>query len=184
MDIEDILKWVGEKYGWIALVSVALISILVEFSKIPIKALTKKIPNERARKLANKSIIFLSFGFAFLIEWLEGKYLPKYTTYNPAMAIIEGAFSNLIYALSEGIITKSKAKESVGSLDLDKVQTAEDMVAIVKASSNVYNNTPQKSETEPSETATEKEAKSDNQSGDFDEIVESAKKKFESIYKK
>ena len=174
MDIEDILKWVGEKYGWIALVSVALISILVEFSKIPIKALTKKIPNERVRKLANKSIIFLSFGFAFLIEWIGGKFLPKYTAYNPAMAIIEGAFSNLIYALSEGIITKSKAKEAVGSLDLGKVQSAEDMVAIVKASSNVCNN-------EPSEEDKDTTNKTDNS---FSEIVESAKKTFDSICKK
>ena len=111
MSIQDLFNWTSENYGWVTLVMVALISGLVELLKIPFKKLTSKIKNEKVRKLANKFIILLAFGIAFGLRYAGSILLPKFIEFTPAISLIEGAFSNLVYALAEGIITPSKAKE-------------------------------------------------------------------------
>lgn len=111
MDCDDIVKFIVENYGWIAMIMTALITGLIQLIKIPIKKLTSKIASEKMRKLANKSIIVLSFALAFLVEYLGHLCLPKYIPFSSATALVEGAFSNILYLLGEGIITKPQAKQ-------------------------------------------------------------------------
>jgi len=135
MTIEQLFEWIATKYGWISLIMVAIISVLVEAIKIPIKMLTSKIKNEKLRKLANKSIILLTFGLAFLIEYLGGLIAPAVTSFNPTMALVEGCLSNLVYALGEGIITTTKAKEiadKVAEVSDDGTITANEAADVAK----------------------------------------------------
>lgn len=110
MNIEEFAFWLINNYGWITLIMVGLVAGLVEILKLPYKKLTSKISNERIRKLANKFIILFSFGIAFLIRYLGSIWLSQFITFEPVLALCEGSFANIIYALSEGIISNSSVK--------------------------------------------------------------------------
>jgi uncharacterized membrane protein len=127
MGYEDLAKYIIENYGWISIVMVIIDAILVELVKIPVKMLTKKIENERMRKLANKSIILISFGLAFLINFLAALWFPDYVAYSSKFAMAEGALANVFYLLGEGVITLPQAKElAKGADSIAKSNTKED----------------------------------------------------------
>ena len=66
----------------IILIMTTLVFVIIALLKKPIKALTKKIQNEKLRKLANKSIILLAFGLAVGLWFLANKIAPAYITVN------------------------------------------------------------------------------------------------------
>lgn len=84
--------------------------------KKPIKKLTAKISNERLRKLANKSIIVLSFLLSVGIWALLNYLLPTYFDFNIAEILLSGAFPVVVYALVDGVITKEKAINVVSTI--------------------------------------------------------------------
>lgn len=109
MSVAEFSQWFVSEYGWIAVIMVGVVTGLVEVLKIPIKKLTAKITNEKLRKLANKSIIILTFGLSFLLDYLGSVVLPQYMTFTPTISFVEGAVSNLVYALAEGLISVKDA---------------------------------------------------------------------------
>jgi len=139
MTIEELFKWIATEYGWISLIMVAIISALTELVKIPIKMLTSKIKNDKLRKLANKSIILMTFAIAFLIEYLGSVVAPQLTTFNSTMALIEGSLANLIYAIGEGLISSSKVKataETIKSVSSDGTMDSSDLAKVVQTATD------------------------------------------------
>jgi hypothetical protein len=126
MDYGDIAKYIVENFGWIVLVMTVLVCGLMELVKWPVKKLTAKIQNERIRKLANKSIILLSFGLAFLLEYVAHAIIPQYVSFSSAAALAEGAFANVLYLLGEGVITPEKAKAVVTQIKPIDSEASED----------------------------------------------------------
>lgn len=62
----------NEYFVWCAMA--VIIFLVTQVLKLPIKAATKHIKNERARKIANATILLIPFGLGVLAEFL-------YTTY-------------------------------------------------------------------------------------------------------
>ena len=83
------------------------------FVKKPIKKLTKKIPNEKLRKLANKVFILFAFGLAFLGWFILNKISIYYFPYDEIKVLLTGAFSIVIYAFGDGIVNEKTAKDLV-----------------------------------------------------------------------
>jgi hypothetical protein len=109
MSVAEFSQWFVSEYGWIAVIMVGVVTGLVEVLKIPIKKMTAKIRNEKLRKLANKSIIVLTFGLSFLLDYLGSVVLPQFINFTPTISFVEGAVSNLVYALAEGLISVKDA---------------------------------------------------------------------------
>jgi hypothetical protein len=84
--------------------------------KKPIKKLTAKIPNERVRKLANKTFVILAFVFSGL-SWISLHFIaPSYFAINTVQILLTGAFAVVLYALADGVVTKSKAQQIVETI--------------------------------------------------------------------
>ena len=119
--IKEILIYLLENYNlyvFVALIiSMSLIIIVLNLLKKPIKKLTSKIKDERLRKLANKSIILLSFGLSALGWVILNLILPNYFEINMVLILLDGAFPVVIYALQDGVITKDKALSLVETLE-------------------------------------------------------------------
>lgn len=140
MDAGDIVKFIADNYGWIYAVMSVVLSLLTEGIKLPIKKLTSKIKNEKARKATNKVIILIGFGMAFLIDYLCSLWFPAYVDFSSVRSVMVGCFSNTLYALLEGLITTSQAKTAAAATknataSLDKGDTA-DAVAKAKEAYN------------------------------------------------
>lgn len=134
MSVAEFSQWFVSEYGWIAVIMVGVVTGLVEVLKIPIKKLTAKITNEKLRKLANKSIIILTFGLSFLLDYLGSVVLPQYMTFTPTISFVEGAVSNLVYALAEGLISVKDATtiaEKVKKTASDGKVTADEAKSVV-----------------------------------------------------
>jgi hypothetical protein len=115
MNAGDIVTFIAEHYGWIYAVMSVILSLITEGIKIPIKMLTSKIKNDTARKATNKVIILIAFGLAFLIDYLASIWFPDYVVFSSVKSIMVGCFSNTLYALVEGLITKADAKTAVNA---------------------------------------------------------------------
>ncbi len=134
MSVAEFSQWFVSEYGWIAVIMVGVVTGLVEILKIPIKKLTVKIKNEKLRKLANKSIIVLTFGLSFLLDYLGSVVLPQYMTFTPTISFVEGAVSNLVYALTEGLISVKDATTIAGKVKdtaSDRKVTADEAKSVV-----------------------------------------------------
>lgn len=161
-DIQSIFDYIASNYGWISLIMVALTSAIVELLKIPYKKLTAKIKNERIRKLANKFIIILGFGISFGLRYLGSIWLSKYISFDANLAFVEGAFSNVLYAIGEGIITSDKAK----SIATDITTAASDGIVSTSEASDIVSKITDTGE----DTETAAKAKKE-----FDEIISKTK---------
>ena len=98
--------------GVIVSLTIGLLSLI----KKPIKKLTSKIENAKLRKLANKMFIIFAFIISTLI-WVS-LYLcaPIYFPLDSVEILLSGAFSIVIYAFGDGIITKSAAQQLVETI--------------------------------------------------------------------
>lgn len=95
--------------GVIISLTVGLLSVI----KKPIKKLTGKIPNEKLRKLANKMFIIFAFALSALAWFALRVISPVYFSFELLEVLLTGAFSIVLYALGEGIITRTTAKDLV-----------------------------------------------------------------------
>jgi amino acid transporter len=121
---------------------VALITCVLNLLKKPIKAVTKKIENEKLRKFANKVIILLSFGLSVLLWYLLNLVLPNYFGFEFASIMITGALPVVVYALGDGIITKSQAKflaDTVIEIVEDKKVTEQEQKQVVNKLDDLLN---------------------------------------------
>lgn len=112
----EIFRFLIENYGWVYAIMVALIVGILELVKIPYKHFTKKIKNEVVRKLLNKVIILLSFVISFLLYYFGHIILPKYINCDTITILTSAMFSNVIYALGDGVINRNKAKQLVNAI--------------------------------------------------------------------
>lgn len=121
---------------------VALITCVLNLLKKPIKAVTKKIENEKLRKFANKVIILLSFGLSVLLWYLLNLVLPNYFGFEFTSIMITGALPVVVYALGDGIITKSQAKllaDTVIEIVEDKKVTKQEQKQVVNKLDDLLN---------------------------------------------
>lgn len=121
--IIEIFNFLINNYGWVYTIMVALIVGILELIKLPYKHFTKKIKNEVVRKLLNKVIILFSFVISFLLYYFGHIILPKYISCDTVAILGSAMFSNVIYALGDGVINGNSAKKLVNAvveLDSDK----------------------------------------------------------------
>lgn len=97
-------------------VIIALTNTLLMFLKKPIKLLTCKIKNNKARKLANKVLILIAFGISAGAWYVLNKVSNYYFPFDEIKVLLTGAFSTVIYALGDGVVTKSQANELVENI--------------------------------------------------------------------
>ncbi len=120
---KDIFVFIINNYGWVYAIMVALIVGVLELIKLPYKKLTKKVKSEVVRKLLNKVIILFSFVVSFTLYYVGNIILPKYISCDTITIIGSALFSNVIYALGDGVINGNKAKKLVNviqEIDVDK----------------------------------------------------------------
>lgn len=118
--MRQILTYLTSNY---ALYLVITMGVIVSFTigilsliKKPIKKLTAKIPNEKARKLANKMFILFAFAISALSWAILSLIAPSYFPLEALEVLLTGAFSIVIYAFGDGILTKSQAKQLVETI--------------------------------------------------------------------
>ena len=115
--IEGILNYLIANYAWYLVVMMTLIiaitNTLLMFVKKPIKCLTSKIKNEQLRKFANKIFIVFAFAFSAAAWWGLSFVSAKYFPFETINVLLTGAFSIVIYALGDGVVTKSQAARLV-----------------------------------------------------------------------
>ncbi len=124
--LQQMLTYLTSNY---ALYLVVTMSIIVSFTicvltfiKKPIKTLTSKITNEKLRKFANKIFIVMAFTISFVAWFALNKFFPQYFNLEAVQVLLTGAFSIVVYALGDGIVTKSQAAQLVDAI----VEVAED----------------------------------------------------------
>jgi dolichyl-phosphate-mannose--protein O-mannosyl transferase len=129
--IRQILTYLVNNYALYLVITMGVIvSItigILTLIKKPIKKLTRKISDERLRKLANKMFIAFAFLFSLIIWWLLNVCAPTYFAVDGIQVLLTGAFSIVIYALGDGVITKSSAQkiiESITDVAEDNKETA------------------------------------------------------------
>ena len=93
--------------------------------KKPIKKITAKITNEQLRKLANKVFIAFAFSISFGAWAILHCVAPAYFDIEAVEILLTGALAVVLYALGDGVITKSKAQQLVEKI----TEVAEDKKA-------------------------------------------------------
>lgn len=114
-------------------VIISLTIVILTLIKKPVKKLTCKIKNEKLRHLANKPFIFVAFGLSALAWFVLNKISAFYFPFEAVNVFLTGALSIVVYALGDGIVTKSKAKElfdAVKEITEDKVIDEKDKTAV------------------------------------------------------
>jgi uncharacterized membrane protein YeiB len=118
--IENILNYLVANYAWYLVVMMTLIiaitNTLLMFVKKPLKKLTALIKVEKLRKLANKVFILFAFCFSALAWWGLSFLSAKYFPFDAVNVLLTGAFSIVIYAFGDGIVTKSQAAQLVDNV--------------------------------------------------------------------
>lgn len=124
-----------------ALYMVVTMSVIITFTigllaliKKPIKKLTSKIHQDKIRKLANKMFIFFAFGISFAVWFFLDFIAPQYFSAEALEILLTGAFSIVVYALGDGIVTKSTAKQLVEQIkeidekDAEEIKKSKDPI--------------------------------------------------------
>lgn len=118
--LKDILQWLLDNYPlYLVIVIGVLMSVIffiLNFLKKPIKQLTSKIQKDWLRKLANKSIIVLSFLLGFGLWELLALVLPQYFSVDPVRVLLTGALPVIIYSFGDGVINKVEAMSAVNTI--------------------------------------------------------------------
>lgn len=79
--------------------------------KAPIKMLTDKLGTEKYRKLANKSIIFLTLGFGILAQYVYS--VITHSAFDATVGLKIGGVAITTYATIEGLNNKKLQKEII-----------------------------------------------------------------------
>lgn len=115
--LRQILNYLVGHYALYMVVTMsAIVSLTIAILAIikkPIKKLTAKIPNERLRKLANKTFIVLAFAISGATWIILNVIAPSYFSVDAIEVLLTGAFAIVIYALGDGVVTAPVASQLV-----------------------------------------------------------------------
>ena len=118
--INKILDFLIQNYALYMVVTMSIIVSLtvfiLSFIKKPIKALTSKIKDDRFRKLANKMFILFAFGLSAGAWFMLQIISPAYFHFEGEKILFTGAFSIVLYALGDGVITNQRALDMVNEI--------------------------------------------------------------------
>lgn len=135
--IKQILDYLMANYALYMVVTMGVIISLtiaiLTLIKKPIKLITGKIKNEKLRKLANKPFIILAFAISACIWGVLSFISQHYFPFETIKVLLTGAFSIVVYAFGDGIITKPTAEqlvETIKEIDEDNAITDEDKTAV------------------------------------------------------
>jgi hypothetical protein len=167
--LKDVFTFLYEQeYGWFVTILMTMfmiiIGLLLKIIKKPIKHFTSKIKNEKLRKLANKSIIVLSFAIAIGFWYLLHYLLPQYFTINWGQIILSGALPIVAYAVFDGILPVEKVKKIVNKVidaTVDGVITADELKEIGETISKAVDSNDDSAVTEEKSDKTEAESAED-----------------------
>lgn len=111
------------------------IMLLLNLLKKPIKHFTSKIQNEKLRKLANKSIILLSFVIAIVAWLILAKTMPTYFSFDWVQILLTGSLPIVVYSLYDGVINTAKAQfvvQAIKEVAGDKQVTKDELKFMAK----------------------------------------------------
>jgi uncharacterized protein YacL len=116
--IKSILDYLISNYAlYIVITMGVIVSLTIAFLSLikkPIKMLTAHIEKPRLRKFSNNTIcISLSFGIASFIWKMLNLIATSYFPMEAITVLLTGALAVVIYALGDGVITKSTAQQLV-----------------------------------------------------------------------
>lgn len=123
--MDFVVKILHNRYYMIWIMA-AIIFLLTQAIKIPIKHFTVKIKVERTRKAVNSVILLLPFAFGCLGEYLYDTYLMK-TAFDVAAGFILGGQSIALYGIFErflGVKIENPYDSEEGKAVLEKVDEA------------------------------------------------------------
>lgn len=128
--IKSILDYLIANYALYMVITMSVIIsltiALLTLIKKPIKKLTAKISNERLRKLTNKMFIIFAFGISGAFWLTLHLVAPAYFSAQAIEVLITGAFSIVVYALGDGVITKPTAENLIEEIkEIDEKATEE-----------------------------------------------------------
>lgn len=133
--LRQILNYLVSHYALYMVVTMsAIVSLtitILALIKKPIKKLTAKIPNERLRKLANKTFIVLAFAISGVAWVVLNVIAPSYFSVDTIEVLLTGAFAIVIYALGDGVVTVPIASQLVEKVT-DFVDDKQDTKALPK----------------------------------------------------
>ena len=137
--IEQAFAYLVSNYGMLTAIVMGIITsltmIILSLLKKPIKCLTKKIKNERVRKLVNKQFIIYAFAISAGLWYLLSTFAKQYFTFEPLYVFITGALSVVVHQLGDGVIngtTANKLLEIVEDVAEDGTVDGQDQSAITE----------------------------------------------------
>lgn len=96
--LHDILQ--NSYFIWCAMA--IIIFFVTQLLKLPIKYFTKKIKNERKRKIVNATILLIPFGLGILLDFLYATYLdPTHASFNIITGLGYGTAGISLYGVIE-----------------------------------------------------------------------------------
>lgn len=120
----------NEYFVWCAMAVV--IFCLTQILKLPIKAATKNIKNEKTRGIVNLIILIIPFGLGLLAEWLfDGLYLRN--AFSGITGLQYGSASLLVYGIFEKIAKKTGIEIKLDNpLDTEEGKAMQELVEKVQ----------------------------------------------------
>lgn len=102
------INYILENHSIVWCVMAVIIFAVTQLIKLPIKRITKKfIKNERARKIANATILLIPFGLGILLDFLYATYLdPTHTAFNIITGLGYGTAGISLYGIIERFLNK------------------------------------------------------------------------------
>lgn len=94
------MEWLLHNTYFVWCAMAVIIFLLTQLLKLPYKCLTKKIKNERKRKIANALILLLPFVFGVLFEFLYSTYYLQ-STFTVITGLGYGTASISLYGIVE-----------------------------------------------------------------------------------
>ena len=118
---EQVIAYLVSNYGLFTAIVMGIITsltmLLLTLLKKPIKCLTKKIKNERIRKLVNKQFVIYAFGISAGLWYCLSLFAKQYFAFEPLYVFITGALSVVLHQLADGVITNTTAKQLLDIVD-------------------------------------------------------------------
>jgi hypothetical protein len=125
--MEEILQFIMS-LGLEGIIMSIITCVVVAILKLPFKALTNKIKNEKCRKVVNVFIILLAFGVGIGAKWLFETYLGNGNMDNLIIGgLANGAGATAIYAVIDQLLG-NKSPKTIGVAN-----------SVISATQNVLN---------------------------------------------
>lgn len=118
--VKQILDFLVANYALYLVVTMSIIISLtislITLIKKPVKCLTGKIKNPKLKALANK--VFILFAFAISGAFWVALHIvcPQYFSVDSIQILLTGAFSIVLYAFGDGVLTKPKTQQIIDTI--------------------------------------------------------------------